>query len=68
MPEDNSGDSRNSREAGSPGNSGTAANSGGFAQQFVRVAYDVERTATAIEQSQLPNDFAEYLRTGGKMR
>ena len=34
--------------------------------EFVRVPYDVERTAKAIEQSNLPDDFAEYLRTGGK--
>jgi predicted phosphodiesterase len=34
--------------------------------EFVRVEYDVERIATAIEQSDLPDDFAEYLRTGGK--
>jgi predicted phosphodiesterase len=33
---------------------------------FVRVPYDVERTARAIIASDLPNDFADYLRTGGK--
>ena len=33
---------------------------------FVRVDYDVERAAQAIIESDLPNDFAEYLRTGGK--
>jgi hypothetical protein len=33
----------------------------------VRVAYDVEATATAIIASSLPDDFAEYLRTGGKL-
>jgi len=32
---------------------------------FVRVAYDVDRAARAILDSELPNDFAEYLRTGG---
>jgi predicted phosphodiesterase len=32
----------------------------------VRVEYDVERAARAIIESELPNDFAEYLRTGGK--
>ena len=31
----------------------------------VRVAYDVEQTAKAIETSDLPNEFAEYLRSGG---
>ena len=33
---------------------------------IVRVAYDVERAVRAILESELPNDFAEYLRTGGK--
>jgi predicted phosphodiesterase len=33
---------------------------------FVRVEYDVESAATAILSSDLPDDFAEYLRTGGK--
>jgi predicted phosphodiesterase len=34
---------------------------------FVRVAYDVEQAARAIVDSTLPNDFAEYLRTGGTL-
>ena len=34
--------------------------------EFVRVEYDVERTMDAIRRSDLPDDFAEYLRTGGK--
>ena len=34
--------------------------------ELVRVDYDVERAAQAILASDLPNDFAEYLRTGGK--
>jgi predicted phosphodiesterase len=33
---------------------------------FVRVEYDVERAMAAIRRSELPNDFAEYLRTGGR--
>ena len=33
---------------------------------FVRVEYDVERAMAAIRASELPDDFAEYLRTGGK--
>jgi len=33
--------------------------------QFIRVEYDVEETARAIEASTLPNEFAEYLRSGG---
>jgi putative phosphoesterase len=32
--------------------------------QFIRVAYDVEKTAQAIETSQMPDEFAEMLRTG----
>ena len=34
--------------------------------EFVRVDYDVERVAKAIIVSGLPDDFADYLRTGGK--
>ena len=34
--------------------------------EFVRVEYDVQRTATAIEESDLPHDFAHYLRSGGR--
>ena len=34
--------------------------------EFVRVEYDVERTCAAILESTLPNDFADYLRSGGK--
>jgi len=34
--------------------------------EFVRVEYDVDRAARAILDSELPNDLAEYLRTGGK--
>ena len=35
--------------------------------EFRRVEYDVERAATAILSSTLPNEFADYLRTGGKI-
>jgi len=35
--------------------------------EFVRVGYDVERAASAILASTLPADFAEYLRTGGRL-
>ncbi|MBW3572149.1 MAG: metallophosphatase family protein [Gemmatimonadetes bacterium] len=38
----------------------------GVETEFVRVEYDVERTMEAIRKSDLPDDFAEYLRTGGK--
>jgi predicted phosphodiesterase len=34
--------------------------------EVIRVSYDVERTAKAIEASDLPNDFGAYLRTGGQ--
>jgi predicted phosphodiesterase len=34
--------------------------------EFVRVEYDLEKAAAAIEESTLPDDFAGYLRTGGR--
>ena len=34
---------------------------------FVRVEYDVERAARAILASDLPREFADYLRTGGRI-
>jgi diadenosine tetraphosphatase ApaH/serine/threonine PP2A family protein phosphatase len=34
--------------------------------ELVRVAYDVEAAARAIIASELPDEFADYLRTGGK--
>lgn len=34
--------------------------------EFVRVPYDLDRTAEAIRKSDLPDEFAEYLRTGGQ--
>ncbi len=36
--------------------------------EMVRVAYDVEQTSRAILASTLPDDFADYLRTGGRPR
>lgn len=33
--------------------------------EFVRVAYDVDRAAQGIQASELPAEFADYLRTGG---
>ncbi len=33
---------------------------------FARVEYDIERTASAIAESGLPSDFADFLRSGGK--
>ena len=35
--------------------------------EFVRVDYEVERAVRAIVESELPNEFADYLRTGGKI-
>ena len=37
---------------------------GGVQVDFIRVAYDVERAATAVEDSELPNPYADMLRTG----
>ena len=34
--------------------------------ELVRVEYDVERAARAILESDLPNEFADHLRTGGR--
>lgn len=39
---------------------------GSVATQFVRVEYDLERAMRGIRESELPGDFAEYLRTGGR--
>jgi predicted phosphodiesterase len=33
--------------------------------EFIRVDYDIERTMSAIRSSELPDEFAEQLRTGG---
>jgi predicted phosphodiesterase len=43
-----------------------AVDQGEVAVDFVRVAYDVEAAARAILASELPDDFAAYLRTGGR--
>lgn len=42
------------------------AATGDVGVEFVRVPYDVEAAADAIARSDLPNEFAEYLRTGGR--
>lgn len=34
--------------------------------EFVRVEYDLERAVEGIRRSELPDEFAEYLATGGK--
>jgi predicted phosphodiesterase len=41
---------------------------GGSTVEFRRVAYDVDRAADGIQGSDLPQDFAEHLRTGGLLR
>ena len=33
--------------------------------EFIRVAYDLERAVRGIQDSELPDDFADYLRAGG---
>ncbi len=38
------------------------------AVEFARVEYDLERAMAAIRESDLPDDFAEYLETGGMPR
>jgi len=42
------------------------ADTRGVRVEFVRVGYDVEETVRAIRASTLPDDFGDYLRTGGK--
>lgn len=39
---------------------------GAVTAEFVRVSYDVETAARGIIASTLPDDFADFLRTGGK--
>lgn len=39
---------------------------GGPRVELVRVGYDLERAMSAIRESDLPDDFAEQLRTGGR--
>ncbi|GAB4545445.1 MAG: metallophosphoesterase family protein [Anaerolineae bacterium] len=40
------------------------ANGGDLQVDFIRVAYDVERAARAIEATDMPDEFAEMLRSG----
>lgn len=35
--------------------------------QLIRVEYDVDEAMRAIRESELPDEFAEYLRTGGRL-
>lgn len=41
--------------------------SGGIEVEFARVEYDIDAAMDAIRKSELPDDFAEYLRFGGKV-
>jgi diadenosine tetraphosphatase ApaH/serine/threonine PP2A family protein phosphatase len=41
------------------------ATSAGIEIEIVRVEYDVEAAAVAILESDLPHEFADFLRTGG---
>ena len=41
--------------------------SSGIGVDFIRVEYDVEKAMDAIRRSELPDDFAEYLRYGGRV-
>ena len=43
----------------------TVNDAGEIAVEHIRVSYDVERTADAIRSSELPNEFAFYLESGG---
>ena len=40
---------------------------GAATPDFVRVEYDVEATIRAIQGSELPDEFGDYLRSGGKL-
>jgi diadenosine tetraphosphatase ApaH/serine/threonine PP2A family protein phosphatase len=40
--------------------------SGGWSVEHVQVEYDVGRTVEAIHESELPDEFAEQLKAGGK--
>jgi len=39
---------------------------GALRAEFVRVEYDIEQAVRGIRESELPNDFAGHLRTGGQ--
>lgn len=38
-----------------------------IATNFVRVEYDIDSAVRAIRESELPDEFAEYLRSGGRL-
>ncbi len=39
----------------------------GLSPEFVRVEYDIDKTVRGIHETDLPNELAEYLRTGGRL-
>ena len=39
---------------------------GGVNVEFIRVGYDIERTIAGVRSAGLPEDFVEFLQTGGK--
>lgn len=39
---------------------------GAVGVEFVRVEYDLEKAMGGLRASELPDDFADYLRTGGR--
>ena len=39
-------------------------NKGAAQVEFIRFDYDIEKAAKAVEESPLPNEYAEMLRTG----
>jgi predicted phosphodiesterase len=45
----------------------TVEENGSFATELIRVEYDIAAAMKAIRESDLPNDFAEYLKYGGKV-
>ncbi len=49
---------------GSPVPVGDGASAAGWRVEHVRVAYDLERAARAVEESGLPDAFADHLRAG----
>jgi predicted phosphodiesterase len=42
------------------------AGAGGIGVEFVRVEYDLDAAVRAIRESELPDELADYLRTGGR--
>jgi predicted phosphodiesterase len=43
-----------------------AIGTGDVAVEFIRVGYDIERTIAGVRSAGLPEDFVEFLQTGGK--